>query len=85
MSQPEARPRRTGIAIAMIVIGLVILIPSGLCTSVFAGGAFVSLFTESGNTQDFFMVLTEALVFGGPFIAIGLVLLILGLRRPRVR
>jgi len=85
VSQPEAPPRRSAVAIAMIVIGLMILIPSGLCTSVFAGGAFMSLFTESGGAQDFFMVVTEALFIGAPFIAIGTLLLVMGLRRPRVR
>ncbi|HEY2444263.1 MAG TPA: hypothetical protein VGI20_00805 [Rhizomicrobium sp.] len=85
MSQPDAMPRRGAVAVALIVIGLMILVPSGLCTSAFAIGGLVTLFTEPNGVQDFWQFLTEALFVGGPFVAIGTVLLVVGLRCPRAR
>ena len=81
MSPPEPPPRRRGAAaIALIVVGLLILIPSGLCTSVFVIMGLVSSFSVPGDSASSFL---EALVFGGPFIAFGTALLVLGLRGRR--
>jgi hypothetical protein len=54
---------------ALIIVGLLILISSGLCTAVFGGGALLDMFSGSGTGLD---ILPEALLFGGPFILIGL-------------
>lgn len=62
--KPATTPRWTAGAVALIVIGLLIVIPSGLCTAVFAGGAGLLI----------------PLLIGGPFIAVGISLIIAGWR-----
>ena len=66
---------------ALIVIGLLILIPSGLCTAVFGGMSIFEMFSSSTGLD----VLPEALMIGGPFILIGFILFRVGtnLRRPK--
>ncbi|HEX4861399.1 MAG TPA: hypothetical protein VFV07_09190 [Rhizomicrobium sp.] len=80
MEQPG--PRR-GVAggIALLVLGLVILVPSGLCTGIMAIGAIVSMFQYPSAVG----LLPTALVVGGPFVAAGGVLVWLGVRRLRGR
>ena len=68
----ERRPRRRGTSIALICIGLLILVPSGLCTGFFG----VALVRGGGPILLVFL-------FGGPPILIGLALLLWGLRRDR--
>jgi hypothetical protein len=65
---------------ALIVIGLLILIPSGLCTAFF--GAMSVWETITGGTG--LSVLPEALMVGGPFIVVGALLFYWGrhLRKP---
>lgn len=82
MSTPEPPPGRFGCgAIAMIVIGLLILIPSGLCTSLFAIGSLASMFVSPANFD--IAATLPALVLGLPFVALGAFLVHLGWRRPR--
>jgi len=77
---PQPAPKWTGSAIALVVIGLLILIPSGLCTSVFG---LAGLFDSSGyGGYDGFM-LGMALIVGGPFIILGALLIRTGLRERR--
>lgn len=71
MSEPQTpplgkRPPWTGAALALFVIGLLILIPSGLCTGIFG---LIAL--SQGLGADMVGFLLEALVFGGPFILVG--------------
>ena len=61
----QASPKSPGCAIALIVMGLLILVPSGLCTTLVA-------FNSSRN--DLAMILT----FGGPAILLGGGLLLAG-------
>ncbi|HEY1613195.1 MAG TPA: hypothetical protein VGF97_05810 [Rhizomicrobium sp.] len=84
LPEPVPPPRRTAGAIALIVIGLLILIPSGLCTSIFMGGAFLDTFFSSQNSSAMGDAI-PALIIGGPFVAIGAFLVWLGLRRPGKR
>jgi hypothetical protein len=70
--QAPSRPPRRGTSIALICIGLLILVPSGLCTVVFGG-------MVSGETGAYAMVL----MIGRPPIAIGSALLVWGLKRDR--
>ena len=65
---PAPRPRITAGSIALICIGLLIFVPSGLCTAV--------VVTMGGPAE-------AALVIGGPFIAIGWLLVWWGLGRDR--
>jgi hypothetical protein len=83
MSTPETElptPGRMLGGMALIIIGLLILIPSGLCTAFF--GAMSIWETISGGTG--LSVLPEALMFGAPFIVVGALLFYAGrrLRKP---
>jgi len=70
-AKPGAR-RWTAGAIAVLAIGLVILIPSGLCTGIFGMGAIYDMITSSSS--EGFSILLEALLFGAIPLAIGGVL-----------
>ena len=80
MSQPEpqapaSRPRWTFISVALFVLGLLILIPSGLCTAAF--GVFA---LAEGDPSGILLLL----MFGGIPMAVGAVLVWAGLQaRPR--
>lgn len=75
LADPKPAGRWTGSAIVLVVIGLLILIPSGLCTGVFGIGALI----DGGGGYSGF-VLGMALVIGGPFILLGALLVRTGLR-----
>jgi|KBSMisStaDraftv2_1062788.scaffolds.fasta_scaffold62390_2 hypothetical protein len=66
--KPSAR-RWTAGAIAVLAIGLLIFIPSGLCTGIFGMGAIYGMITGSG--REGFSILLEALLFGAIPLAIG--------------
>ncbi|HTK80336.1 MAG TPA: hypothetical protein VL286_07835 [Rhizomicrobium sp.] len=75
MSDPNvaaAAPRKphwSALAVVLLVIGLLILIPSGLCTGIFGIGALYDAVTSSSS--EGFSILLEALMFGAIPIAIG--------------
>jgi hypothetical protein len=71
--------------IALLAIGLVILIPSGLCTGIFGGGALLDAIMYPGSGGDSASILGMALVFGGPFVVLGAFLVRLGVRRLRAK
>lgn len=81
-NQPPVFTPRGGMA--LIVVGLLILVPSGLCTSV-VGFLFVQDMVVSGNTSagDVMTILPVLLLFGGIPIAVGALLLWIGLRKRR--
>jgi len=83
MSMPEnPKPKGslTGAGVALVVIGLLILVPSGLCTGVLGiMGAAAAISRNSWS--DLFQGLTEALSFGFIPILLGGVLLWAGLRQ----
>jgi hypothetical protein len=88
MSQPEqsARPRYSAAGTAaLMIIGLLILVPSGLCTGIFGGGAVLDAIVHPENIGDSVSMIGAALVFGGPFVAVGGVLVWLGVKRMRGR
>ncbi|HEY1710370.1 MAG TPA: hypothetical protein VGG10_19015 [Rhizomicrobium sp.] len=78
-SQPGAGRMASGMA--LIVIGLLILIPSGLCSAIFGAGAFMSAI--SGSTESALNDVPEILLVGGPFIVVGLLLFLAGRRLRR--
>lgn len=80
---PEPVKRNVASGIALLVIGLVILIPSGLCTGVMAGVAIWSMFTQPGPGAAAISGITAVLTFGGPFVAGGAVLVWQGIKRLR--
>jgi hypothetical protein len=63
---PSPAPTIAG-SIALIVVGLLVFIPSGLCTGVF----FFLPLTQPGNQSPFLV----ALIIGGPFVVGGAVIL----------
>jgi hypothetical protein len=64
---------------ALIVIGLLILIPSGLCTAIFGVMSFADLFSSPSAAGEAMSILLEVLIVGGPFIVVGFVLFRVGL------
>jgi hypothetical protein len=66
---PPRTPRWGALAITLLVIGLLILVPSGLCTGIFGVGALYAMFTSSSN--EGISILAEALMIGGIPLAIG--------------
>jgi hypothetical protein len=67
---PKPHPPRWGaLAITLLVIGLLILVPSGLCTGIFGIGALYDMMTSSSN--EGVSILIEALMIGGIPLAIG--------------
>jgi hypothetical protein len=72
------RPHWGAGAVALVVIGLLILIPSGLCTGIFGVGALYAMITSSPG--EGLTVLLEALTLGGIPIVIGGLLVFAGFR-----
>lgn len=69
--QPPPSPKRWGcLAITLLVIGLLIVVPSGLCTGIFGIGAIYDMMTSSSPSEGM-SVLVEALMIGGIPLAIG--------------
>lgn len=81
MSEP-AKPKKTASGIAFLIIGLIILVPSGLCTGLFGGAALLAMITHPGN-GDALGLLPMAIIFGGPFVALGGFLVWQGIRNLR--
>ena len=78
---PLSRPPRGGASLALICIGLLILVPSGLCTAVFAGGMVMDM-GRPGETGAYARgLIWVVLMLGGPPIALGAALLAWGWRR----
>ncbi len=67
-------------SLALIVIGLMILIPSGLCTGFFALGSLVEVILKPGSAADGLDMLPMALIVGGPFVVVGGLLVWSGIR-----
>ena len=86
MSQPDEPKHRSGGrilgAIALIVLGLLFLVPSGLCTSFFGYMAIMGAVSGQAAKQDVSSVVSVLLV-GLPFIAIGAALVLFGIRLMR--
>ena len=81
---PKAgRPHWTAGAIAVLVIGLLILVPSGLCTGVFGFGALYEMMTASSNNSEATSILAAALVIGGLPIALGAILVFVAFQMRR--
>lgn len=87
---PRSKPRWTGVSIALFVIGLLILVPSGLCSGMVLLSMLGSLpgYPAPGIGPDhalslFFGNLYIVLIFGGVPMALGAVLVYSGLKSRR--
>jgi hypothetical protein len=76
-TDPKPPARWTGAAVTLVIIGLLILVPSGLCTGVFGIAGLVGSFGSSGGGMG---LLAMALIVGGPFVVLGALLVRTGLR-----
>jgi hypothetical protein len=80
MPDPASRPS-LAVTIALLVIGLLILIPSGLCTGFFTLYPIVrAIIDRSSVSNDIFGL---ALAIGGPFILLGGFMVWRGVKRLR--
>jgi H+/gluconate symporter-like permease len=80
MPDPDSRPS-LAVTIALLVIGLLILIPSGLCTGFFTLYPIVqAIIDRSSVSNDIFGL---ALAIGGPFILVGGFMVWRGVKRLR--
>ena len=81
MAGPD-RSRAIFHGIALVAVGLLIFVPSGLCTATVGVSAAWNLLT---GTEDGGMtaVLVMALVFGGPFVAVGALFIRAGIKAMR--
>jgi hypothetical protein len=73
-----------GGTIVLLVLGLLVLIPSGLCTSYFGIAGIVTMFDAHDQGYGV-LFLGGALIFGGPFVAAGIAMLWIGIKRWRAR
>jgi len=69
---------------ALLVIGLLFLVPSGLCTGIIGGGALLDWYLRSATREEISIIPT-AIVVGGPFIAAGFAMVWIGVKRLRGR
>jgi len=67
-----------------VVLGLLVLVPSGLCTSYFGIAGLATLFDPHDPGYGP-LLLGTALLIGGPFVAGGIAMLWIGIRRLRAR
>jgi hypothetical protein len=81
MPDPDRRPSLAA-TIALLVIGLLILIPSGLCTGFFALAAIVQAIQYPGRIIDSGF-LSLILAIGGPLVLLGGFMVWRGVKRLR--
>ena len=88
MSQPEPPEKPSysaGGTAALMIIGLLFLVPSGLCTGILGGGAIIDAFVNPENIGDSASMIVMVAIVGGPFVAFGAVLVWLSVKRMRNR
>ena len=86
MSQSEFKPRHSAAGTAaLLTVGLLILVPSGLCTGILGGGALVGAFEDPKNADSALSFLLMPLTIGGPFVVGGGAMVWLAIQRMRGR
>lgn len=88
MSQPDppAKPKYSAAGTAaLMIIGLLFLVPSGLCTGILGGGAAIDAFVHPENIGDSASMMLTVAIVGGPFVVFGAMLVWFGVRRMRGR
>ena len=84
MNQPPPRADTLGGTIVLLVLGLLVLVPSGLCTGYFGIIGLMGML-DSRDTGYGILFFGSALVLGGPFVVGGGAMLWIGIRRLRRR
>lgn len=84
MNPPPPRADSLGGTIVLLVLGLLVLVPSGLCTGFYGVIGVMGMLDkhDQGYGPLFF---GSALVIGGPFVVGGAAMLWIGIRRLRKR
>jgi membrane protein implicated in regulation of membrane protease activity len=72
-------------SVALIVIGLLIFIPSGLCTGIMVGAPIVQAILHPSYSAGALGMLPIALMFGLPFVTVGAIMIYRGISRIRER
>ncbi len=87
MSQPDPQKplRWTATGIALFVIGLLILVPSGLCATSALLFFLGSLFSRNSQVLQLSAVTLFAVIIAAPFILLGLGFIRTGLKERRRR
>ncbi|HEY4943144.1 MAG TPA: hypothetical protein VII56_17065 [Rhizomicrobium sp.] len=86
MSQPEFKPRHSAAGTAaLLILGLLVLIPSGLCTGILGGGALIGAFEDPKNADSALSFLLMPLIIGGPFVVGGGAMVWVAIKRMRGR
>jgi hypothetical protein len=88
VSQPDptTKPKYSAAGTAaLMIIGLLFLVPSGLCTGILGGGAIIDAFFHPQNIGDSASMMVTVAIVGGPFVAFGAVLVWFGVKRMRGR
>jgi len=80
---PDAPTYSAGGIVALIVFGLLLLIPSGLCSGAIGVMAIWAAITQPGNGGEALSTLPMVAIVGGPFIVGGGAMLLAGIRRMR--
>ena len=81
---PQPRTDTLGGTIVLLVLGLLVLVPSGLCTGYFGFIGLMGLL--DGHDQGYgTMFFGAALILGGPFVVAGVAMLWVGIKRWRKR
>jgi hypothetical protein len=84
LPNPIPKPRySTGGIVALIVIGLLLLVPSGLCTAAIGIGAIYGMIVSPQNAGDALATIPMLLIVAGPFLVGGAAMLVTGIRRSR--
>ena len=83
--EPSKPAHNLAVTIAMLAIGLVILVPSGLCTGTMGISAISGMAFDKADIGSALSLLLLALVVGGPFVIAGGALVWIAIRRLRGR
>ncbi len=77
----QGKPRWSDKGLVLFVLGLWILVPSGLCTVYLGGSAVGSLYSQDSQESRFtWAILQAVLLFGGVPMALGAALVYAGLK-----
>jgi 4-hydroxybenzoate polyprenyltransferase len=89
MAQPDppaGKPRRahwTIVSVALIILGLLVVLPSGLCVGTGIVGLIYVLIFERAQASDALPAVGMMLIIGAPFLAGGIAMILSGWKARR--